>query len=913
MIASQLLYTSWKNGNSTTKGYMVYAKSKDITEIEETEICAIMKYKAPDNLPYTPSDEEIEILFPKMFAYFKLSSGRFCIAQSSYIGQDYTNRWGNYIIHAYVLDDIGDLVPSKMIGTNIFRTRLTEEELNADSAPESLPKVEIENNGNALTEQEVKIFFENTNRRNVLKGLAQSVYDAVLNNKRIQLFDELSNMRTWIIALSMIVPKNILNRMYFNTYSTDSSELITVACKSNSAASNAYAQSYLPNDLISIDVERYEGGASIGCYFDAVCNRLFDGYYDGILCSNNVNKSMIDYHCDDCNLAYKLTYVQKGELDYISSNDELLSIVAMLTKHEERDMSEVFNKIFIEYSSSELYIGDASSIAVFKLLYPHLLSESKADLLMMYVDKKFESNKDACAIYLDIKADCPCSWDEAVMCFLRQTFREHFGQHLSNAAALLMCNSWITVYPRCNDEQQQRTFEQICALYARQIISRDMQAVSCILDCCMSVDENLYNSVYKSVCKTSLDKIGKDEKYLFEYLNLSIDKGGLFWGVLISAINKFPALERRYIQQFVALRDAFELKVSNLTRYAERYPEIRKFVDNVDVYAFENTQITSFDDLIISYNKYIGDSRGSDDAKNKCKVVFAGKVRLLLKQCDEKESIKYAITLYDELYRGNKELSDEDKNVLNLISETIYNDDRKNIALINKCLAKTPFETTVALMSSCQHAGVAIHPRALLIYEGHYFEKALEKENKSAQQMLQRLYDENRYMFLSKSCSGKLLEEFLSCYMDAMINGMYMLYRENDNLTASDLIDYFLAPISKSYIHFCEDMLKVWRSDILITNENMDMYFLYMFEKNNAFRNELRDTIEEYLVRIGKGKRNALFEELEAYFADNADIFYSQKLDKYIKDFNKNHVSFGDKIKNIFSAKDEEEHNGRKK
>ena len=114
---------------------MVYSKSRDITDVEESEICAVMKYKAPDNLPYTPSNEEIETLFPKIFAYFKLSSGRFCIAQSSYIGQDYTNRWGNYIIHAYVLNDIGDLVPSRMIGANIFRTRLTDEELNADSAP----------------------------------------------------------------------------------------------------------------------------------------------------------------------------------------------------------------------------------------------------------------------------------------------------------------------------------------------------------------------------------------------------------------------------------------------------------------------------------------------------------------------------------------------------------------------------------------------------------------------------------------------------------------------------------------------------------------------------------------------------------------------------------------------------------
>lgn len=912
MLASQLLYTSWKNGNSTTKGYMVYSKSKDITDVEETEICAVMKYKAPDNLPYTPTNEEIETLFPKIFAYFKLSSGRFCIAQSSYIGQDYTNRWGNYIIHAYVLNDIGDLAPSRMIGADIFRKRLTEEELNADSAPESLPQVDIEYNGSALTEQEIKQFFDTTSKKETLKVLAQSACDAVSNNKHISFADDLSNMRMWITTLSMIVPKNILNQVYFSTYTTENSDLVTLSCKQITDSSSAYAQSYIPNDLICIDATRNDNTAiTVGCYIDAVCNKLLDGYYEGILCTNSVNKSMVDYGCNNYDLAYKLTYVQKGELDYISSNDELLSIIEMLAKHGTENLSEVFGKIFFQYSSSEMYTGDPSSIAVFKVLYPHISTESKADLLMMYVDKKLESNSDASSVYAEIKRDCPCAWNEGVMQFLRQSFREHFGQHLSNAAALLLCNSWISVYPRCAENQQQTAVDQISSLYAKQVASRDKQAILCVLDACKNVDEQLYFSVYKSVCKT-IEHFGEDDNYLFEYLKLSLDKGNLFWTVLLHELSRFPALEQQYIKHFIALQNESSAQVANLMRYAEKNPPIRQFIDNVNVYAFEHTPTDSFDGLVDCYTKYIANSTSSKETTDKCRAVFAQKTRLFLRSCDGKESIKYSISLYDNLYRG-RELVDADRETLGLLSDTIYNDSQKDIAFIGKCLSKTPFETIVAFMNSCQTAGLTVHPRALLMYEGYLFERATERDGKSAKRQLQQKFDDKRFTFLSKSCTDNLLKEFMNSYMDVMLKGMYTIYKENENLSPSDLVDYFLMPISKSYSDFEDDILQAWRADVGVTNDNMDIYFMYIFEKTSAFRNELKDVVEEYLVRIGKGKRNALFDELTAYFDDFNDVSYSKKMDRYIKEFNKNHVSFWDKIKSIFSVKEEDRGNGKKK
>ena len=70
MTASQYIYTSWKNGDSPNKGFMVYSKSPDITEEESEEIRYAMKYVVPGDMNPAPSEEEIADSFPFAFSYY---------------------------------------------------------------------------------------------------------------------------------------------------------------------------------------------------------------------------------------------------------------------------------------------------------------------------------------------------------------------------------------------------------------------------------------------------------------------------------------------------------------------------------------------------------------------------------------------------------------------------------------------------------------------------------------------------------------------------------------------------------------------------------------------------------------------------------------------------------------------------
>ena len=76
MEALQYIYTSWKNGDSTEKGYMIYSRSEGISEMECTAIKDAMQYLAPKELTLTPTPQEIEDIFPYAFSYFILPTGR---------------------------------------------------------------------------------------------------------------------------------------------------------------------------------------------------------------------------------------------------------------------------------------------------------------------------------------------------------------------------------------------------------------------------------------------------------------------------------------------------------------------------------------------------------------------------------------------------------------------------------------------------------------------------------------------------------------------------------------------------------------------------------------------------------------------------------------------------------------------
>lgn len=220
MEALQYIYTSWKNGNSTEKGYMIYSRSEGISEVECGAIKDAMQYLAPKELNLTPTAQEIADVFPYAFSYFILPTGRGCVAQSTYLGKDYSGRFGNYIIYALVFD-INDLQcrPAEFFAETYIKTAMTNDELNAPSPVPPLPPLQISHYGSVINDDQLNEFI--FNKEDEFSQVIAMVLAAQDSGIPFYMNDTRENLVLWSAAIQRILPARIAKKFTFNTYIGD--------------------------------------------------------------------------------------------------------------------------------------------------------------------------------------------------------------------------------------------------------------------------------------------------------------------------------------------------------------------------------------------------------------------------------------------------------------------------------------------------------------------------------------------------------------------------------------------------------------------------------------------------------------------------------------------------------------------
>ena len=226
MKALQYLYTSWPNGNLPNKGYMIYSTSEGITSDECEDIRRVMRYQPPLSLVPNPTPDQIIDEFPYNFAYFRLSSGRLCVALTSYVGKDYSNRYGNYLIHALVLEDEDmDIYPAELFGEDFWRTYLTDEEIHVDSPVPPLDILDIDMTGDMVNESTIADFTAEHEEQTAL--LIDGYMEAVSRKVPMYLNDTRENLVMWCAVLQELLPLQMAKELYFSTYAFNPSNVKT--------------------------------------------------------------------------------------------------------------------------------------------------------------------------------------------------------------------------------------------------------------------------------------------------------------------------------------------------------------------------------------------------------------------------------------------------------------------------------------------------------------------------------------------------------------------------------------------------------------------------------------------------------------------------------------------------------------
>ena len=217
MEAYQYIYTSWKNGNSPDKGYMIYSRSNGLTEEECAAIKDVMQYLPPKGLGMAPSAEEIAAQFPYSFASFTLPSGRGCTAQSTYLGKDYSGRFGNYIIYAivYQKEDL-PCRTAEFFAEQFMKTSMTQEELDASSPVPPLPLLADPPYGGVINEDQINEFvYDRIEEFSSLLALLLSARDEDIP---FYINDSRENLVLWAAAVQRVLPEVLWPAFAFSTY-----------------------------------------------------------------------------------------------------------------------------------------------------------------------------------------------------------------------------------------------------------------------------------------------------------------------------------------------------------------------------------------------------------------------------------------------------------------------------------------------------------------------------------------------------------------------------------------------------------------------------------------------------------------------------------------------------------------------
>ncbi|QSS99706.1 hypothetical protein IMZ31_16825 [Pontibacillus sp. ALD_SL1] len=219
MKIEQLYYTSAKRGIGNGSGFQAYNMSEGISSSEVSEIKNLVGYVPPSTLPSQPTPEEIEGQFPKSFTFFKLSTGRYGVFQSTYVGKDYSERYGNYFSHVLVFDgaSLPDY-PMAYYQSPIFKEKLTTDEEHSEQTPETLPTLQDLPKNPDLSFSRVAQFLKEGDRMTHFRAMISSLVTNPEARKRFMIMDEPETLPFWFAAIHYALPLKLAHHVTLTTY-----------------------------------------------------------------------------------------------------------------------------------------------------------------------------------------------------------------------------------------------------------------------------------------------------------------------------------------------------------------------------------------------------------------------------------------------------------------------------------------------------------------------------------------------------------------------------------------------------------------------------------------------------------------------------------------------------------------------
>ncbi|MGW6121910.1 GAP1-N2 domain-containing protein [Nocardia sp. NPDC055165] len=214
-MVKQLQYSSVAQGMSGYAGFQYVASSPDAGVDEQQILAPYMSYRPPLDAPTQPADYELA-RFPVSLTYAR-AGANFVIAQSCYLGRDYSGRYGNYLSHGLIAteQELEGLRPIELWGSPTWPTRV--------AAQSELASLDVVESGGVLDPVRVQQFLASRGDSGyrLLGALLGAIcqHEGAGGESIVLTANDSDDVARYIAALSYSLPTSVVTELSFTTYS----------------------------------------------------------------------------------------------------------------------------------------------------------------------------------------------------------------------------------------------------------------------------------------------------------------------------------------------------------------------------------------------------------------------------------------------------------------------------------------------------------------------------------------------------------------------------------------------------------------------------------------------------------------------------------------------------------------------
>ena len=889
MFAHQLIYTAC--GKDKSGAFSVWAKSDQVTKAECDEIIKLMSYKKPKNSPYEPTPEELRTLFPKKYGYFILSTGRKCVAQTTYLGRVYSDldgRSGNFIIHAYIFDQLENVNPFDIIGSDIFKTELTYTEWHDQPAPDSLPAVNLQVQG-SIRESELKAFLLKGDNAKNFANLLQAIIESVKGEKVVTFNSTEEEQKIIYKLISLLLPKETFDKTSFvNQYSPQVEYILAtngvppIKIRNIFEGGSSYAFNYESEIAEGNYAFNFDRGLfanlQAGPYVKYLVNGLVNStLFETLKKVDKVNEVTAKLNCDADTAVSVFAFISQDFSAFTCASDFTKALNLVLNANY-IDKNAYAKKIYNDILRTNRWGFGREVKEIIDFVYKYGDDECKNNLMIQVLNNLsafgISQSQSYETFFADFKANMPFGYDDLIGVASKTTL---VGEALckSNNDGLLFVYFDILVNLLGKFQSGLVTNNpqsEIIKLFRKAVAEKNTQLYSLQI----SKIARFGAQAQLWLVRTALPQYFEQKTTSADQLRCAFEivlavKDSQAQAQLANLLIKINIDNTDLLPVYIDAYDKNQTLFDNIERSLVTRPEYKTFFGKKNAYVFKKMPVSKQSLLRYFEDCYV---QGLDSG------VFLFKFKELIAQIRHEElKIKELLSWYPMIAKLPNSFGDV-VNVIQYIEKEIYSNKLDDLLRLDSNASRLLYDMNERLL--------AINPN-MTSKKFEVFGIVSIMQGKQGKQKTQEIVVNN---MVYVGLSAQQIELISRDYLHIMLN-VFVDMRKTNGFNLNNTLVSLLNPVVARVTDYKNDLKtaleKVGGEDYFIV---MAQIMSYAFNQQNAFADRLKAFVKWYVENSPRGLYTKLFKKVETLIDKNELI----NVQKFIDEFMDNHKSFWDML-----------------